>query len=538
MSRTLLTADAIHTQDPSSPTVEALVIADDRVLATGTAKDMADCAGIGARRVDLPGATVIPGLIESHIHPTYAGLTDGWADCRTPPRRSIADIQQALRASSGGSGWIRGWGYDDTQIAEGRHPTRTDLDAVSTDRPVIVLHICGHFAVANTAALAAAGIDESTVPVDDPLFPRGDDGRLTGMAWEIDAVSRLTAAVPALTEQEVNGALLRSLQSARARGITTIHDLGVGLSAGEQELAAYRSLDASGELPVHVVGFLRGDLALQALDDRRVTFEHAPAAGAHFRLAGAKFWADGSIQGLSAALRAPYACDPGHHGDLLYPQEQLDEMILRVHRAGGQVAVHANGDAAVGAAITSLRRAQATDGRVGRHRIEHCQVSAPSDLAAIREAELGVSFFVNHVFYWGDRHRDRFLGAERAADMDPLACADDLGLRFGLHSDCPITPMDPLATIRTAVTRMTRGGTVLGGNQRIGVDRAIRAMTVDSAYLVHDETRVGTLTAGRRADLVALDGSLRDLGDGTVDTPRPAMVMIDGESADMHPARV
>ncbi|MFC0450416.1 amidohydrolase [Rhodococcus jostii] len=530
MTRTLLTADSIHTQNPSSPIVEALVIEGAGVVATGTREEMAECAGIGARRLDLPGATVIPGLVESHIHPTYAGLTDGWADCRTPPCRSIADIQQALRASASGSGWIRGWGYDDTQIAEGRHPTRTDLDAVSTDRPVIVLHICGHFAVANTAALAAAGIDESTVAVDDPLFPRGEDGRLTGMAWEIDAVSRLTAAVPALTEQEVNSALLRSLQLARSRGITTIHDLGIGLSAGAQELTAYRALDASGELPVHVVGFLRGDLALDALDDGTVAFEHAPTNGAHFRLAGAKFWADGSIQGLSAALRTPYACDPSHHGDLLYPQEQLDDMVLRVHRAGGQVAVHANGDAAVGAAITALSRAQTTDKRVGRHRIEHCQVSAPSDLEAIREAELGVSFFVNHIFYWGDRHRDRFLGARRAAEMDPLACADELGLRFGLHSDCPITPMDPLATIRTAVTRMTRDGAVLGAGQRIRVDRAVRAMTVDSAYLVHDENRVGTLMAGRRADLVALGGSVGDLADGTAEMPRPAMVMVDGES--------
>ncbi|MBJ8341956.1 amidohydrolase [Antrihabitans sp. YC3-6] len=531
MRRTLLTADRIFTQDTTNSIVEALVIDGDRVLAGGTRKDMADRAGPGIRHLDLPGATVIPGLIESHIHPTYAGLTDGWADCRTPPCSSIVDIQRALRGVAPSAGWIRGWGYDDTQVRECRHLTRDDLDAVSTVRPVIVLHISGHFAVANTVALATAGIDESTVDPGDPQFPRTADGRLTGMAWEIDAVARLSAAIPNITDAEVRAALLRSLELARSRGITTVHDLGVGLSAGMQELAAYRALDNNRELPVHTVGFLRGDLTTDALDNGGIGFAATASPGSRFRLAGAKFWADGSIQGLSAALRAPYTCSPDHHGDLLYPQEQLDAMVLRVHRAGGQVAVHANGDAAVGAAISALRSAQASDGRRARHRIEHCQVTDSTDLAAIRKAELGVSFFVNHVLHWGDRHRDRFLGPERAADLDPLACAAALGLRFGLHSDCPITPMDPLQTIRTAVTRLTKGGSVLGADQRIGVHRAIQAMTTDSAYLVHDEHQAGTLAPGQRADLVALDGDLTALADGAAEIPRPALVMIDGRWA-------
>ncbi|MFU9028786.1 amidohydrolase [Rhodococcus erythropolis] len=528
MTRTLLTADAILTQDMASPQVEALVLDGGLVVATGSQKDMAEHAGPETRRLDLAGATVIPGLIESHIHPTYAGLTDGWADCRTPPCASITDIQGALRNSTPTHGWIRGWGYDDTQLREGRHLTRDDLDAVCTDRPIIVLHISGHFAVANTAALATAGIDESTVDPGDSQFPRGADGRLTGMAWEIDAVARLSAAIPDLTQVEVQTALLRSLTLARSRGITTVHDLGVGLSAGMQELAAYRALDITGEIPVHTVGFLRGDLAIAELEEGNIAFTAVPAPGSRFRLAGAKFWADGSIQGLSAALRTPYTCSPNHHGDLLYPQEQLDDMVLQVHREGGQVAVHANGDAAVAAAIAALRKAHRSDGRRARHRIEHCQVSGPADLEAIRDAEIGVSFFVNHVFHWGDRHRDRFLGPERAGNLDPLACADDIGLKFGLHSDCPITPMDPLQTIRTAVNRLTMGGAVLGSHQRIGVQRAVQAMTVDSAYLVHDEGRVGILAPGRRADLVALDGTLAALADASSEIPQPALVMIDG----------
>ncbi|KAA0023442.1 amidohydrolase [Antrihabitans cavernicola] len=526
MTRTLVTAEAIHTQDLTAPTVAALVIEGDSVFAVGNRTEMADLAGPGARRIDLPGATVVPGLIESHVHPTYAGLTDGWADCRTPPCTSVADVQAALRAANVGTGWIRGWGYDDTLLRENRHLTRDDLDAVSTERPIIVQHISGHFAVANTVGLAAAGIDESTVDPGDRGFPRTDDGRLTGLAWEVDAVVRLTDAIPEASEQDVRAALLRSLELARSRGITTVHDLAIGIAGGAQELSAYHYLDGRGELPVHTVGFVRGDLreSIPSGDE----FRSVAPPGSRFRLAGAKLWADGSIQGLSAALRNPYACNPDHHGDLLYSQDELDAKVIDIHRAGGQVAVHANGDAAVGAAISALTRAQDSDGRRARHRIEHCQVSSPADLAAIRDAELGVSFFVNHIRYWGDRHRDRFLGPERAADIDPLASAAALGLRFGLHSDCPITPMDPLQTIRTAVSRLTSAGSVLGADQRISVQRAIRAMTVDSAYLVHDEGRVGTLAPGRRADLVALDGDLAALADGAAEIPRPVLVLVDG----------
>lgn len=524
MSDLLLVGADVVTMDPTRPGGAAILIRDGLIVAVGAEEEVADRAAPDVDRLDLGGATVVPGLIESHVHPAYTGLTDLWADCRSPGVGSIADLQAALtdlRVDDGA--WIRGWGYDDTLLAEGRHPTCDDLDVVSLTQPVIVSHISGHFLVANTAALALAGVNEDTVAVDDPRFPRDPSGRLTGMAWEIDAVGHVLAAVPALDDAALEGALLRALSLARERGITTVHDLGVGLIGGPEELAAYRRLDAQGRLPVRVVGFLRGDLPLD--DDLR--FEAAGQSEGRFRLAGAKFWADGSIQGLSAALRAPYLCDPGHHGDLLQPQEALAAMVAPVAAAGGQLAVHANGDAAVSAALTAIRRAQQGT-HDPRHRIEHCQVTSAADLDALMEAGVGVSFFVNHVYFWGDRHRDRFLGEARSDFLDPLASAAAAGLRFGLHSDCPITPMDPLATIRTAVNRLTSSGAVLGPAERIDVHRAVRAMTVDSAYLVHEEEYVGTIAPGMRADLVVLDGALSAVADPTAPMPKPIRVMVGG----------
>lgn len=525
MSDLLLVGADVVTMDPELPEADAVLVRDGLVVAVGTESEVATEAAADAERLDLGGATVLPGLIESHVHPAYTGLTDLWADCRSPGVGHIANLQAALADLPVDDGaWIRGWGYDDTLLAEGRHPTRDDLDAVSVTKPVIVSHISGHFLVANTAALELANVHETTVAVDDPRFPRDATGRLTGMAWEIDAVSQVLAAVPPLRDVDLEDALIRALSLARERGITTVHDLGVGLIGGPEELAAYRRLDAQGRLPIHVVGFLRGDLPL----NDHLVFEAAGQPVGRFRLAGAKFWADGSIQGLSAALRAPYLCDPEHNGDLLQPQETLDAMVAPVAAAGGQLAVHANGDAAVGAALTAIRRAQQgmTD---PRHRIEHCQVTSAADLDALKEAGVGVSFFVNHVYFWGDRHRERFLGEKRSDFLDPLASAAAAGLRFGLHSDCPITPMDPLATIRTAVSRLTSGGSVLGAPERIGVHRAVQAMTVDSAYLVHEEEYVGMIAPGMRADLVVLDGPLSAVADAAAPMPKPVRVLVDGQ---------
>jgi predicted amidohydrolase YtcJ len=521
---TVLTADTVLTVDPARPRAEAVLVVDGTIAAVGAREEVLAGAG-GAERVHLPGATIVPGLVESHVHPIYTGLAAGWADCRTPPCASISEMQEALRAHAiGDGGWLRGWGYDDTLLAEGRHPTRDDLDAVSTTSPVVVVHTSAHFAVANTVALRAAGLDEDTVAHGDQRFPRGADGRLTGLLWEIDAVARVLDRIPTPSREQLRAALLDTLAAAAGRGITTVHDLGIGLSAGADELAVYRDADEAGELPVHVVGYLRGDLAG---DD-----EDYASVGSRFRLAGAKFWADGSIQGLSAALRLPYTCRPDHCGELLHPEETLREMCEKAAAAGAQVAVHANGDAAVAAAIRVLGPLQATrPPGAAPHRIEHCQVATPGDHDAIRATGLGVSFFVNHVHYWGDRHRRMFLGADRAADIDALAWADARGQRFGLHSDCPITPMDPLRTIWSAVSRRTSGGDVLGPHQRLDVHRALQAMTADSAWLSGDERRVGRITAGRRADLVAVDTDLAAADPDALRAARAVAVMVDGRWA-------
>lgn len=494
--------------DAASEPVEALAIADGRILAAGELGDVEGALGTPARRVDLNGLTVVPGLVESHVHPIFFGLTRHWVDCRSPENASVEDIVRRLEQRAAGvtaGAWLRGWGYDDTLLRERRHLTRDDLDRVSTEVPIAVSHISGHFLAANTKALELAGISEHSPDPAEGRFVRDDNGSLTGLMWEMGAVNAVLDAVPDPSSEDLEGAAEYAMGYAVSRGMTAIHDLGVGLMAGLSELDTWEKLARARRVPLRVSGYIRGDLLEQYLE-RNGGFD-APIG--HFELRGTKYWSDGSIQGLSAALLQPYSCAEEASGDLLFDRAALADLILRVDRAGGQCAVHANGDRAIQTVIEALQDTLDAGGRRdARHRVEHLQMASAiqfKELAAINAAG---SIFANHVYYWGDRHRDVFIGTERAARIDPSADAVSAGLHFGLHSDCPITPMDPLRTLWTAVTRRTSGGEILGPDQRLTPAQALHALTADSAWLVHAESRRGTLHPGMDADLAVLDTDL------------------------------
>lgn len=239
----ILTGGAIR-PDAFSELVEALGVADGKVAAYGTVDDVR-AQLVGARVRDLDGATVIPGLVESHVHPIFFGLTLGWVDCRSPQNGSVGDIQAALRAELAAvpdGGWLRGWGYDDTLLAERRHLNGADLDAVSTDVPIVVTHISGHFLAANSAALRRCGVDARTPEPSEGHIVRDDAGEPTGLMWEMGAVALVLDAVPAPEPERLVEAARAAMDTAARRGMTTVHDLGIGLIAGLPELDTWRAL--------------------------------------------------------------------------------------------------------------------------------------------------------------------------------------------------------------------------------------------------------------------------------------------------------
>jgi hypothetical protein len=500
----------VRALDDLQTTTTAMAVRDGRVLALGTDRDMLGLVGEATRVLDLAGRTAVPGFIETHNHPAFFGMTlQAPVDAGTPPNERVADIAdrvaEATRVVEPGQ-WVRGYRYDDTLLADDRHPTRADLDAASPHHPVCLMHVSGHFCVLNSAGLRAVGVDRSTPDPVGGVIARDADGEPTGLLAETAAFAAY-AAMPAPGADDLQDALAAAGEAYLSAGVTSVHDTGVGLFAGPAELDAYRLAVRHGRLRPRIRAYLVQDL-FPGLAEGLLSPVEAGVAGVgddRFRIGGVKLWADGSIQGLTGCVSEGYACAPDNHGLLIFPPDDLARRVAALHAAGWQVAIHGNGDQAI---QTILDAYGALGLRAGegdaRHRIEHCQMARDDQLDRMAEAGVLASFFIKHVYYWGDRHRDRFLGERRANRLDPLASAQRRGIRFGLHSDTPVVPVPPLEGMWCAVERTTRGGRRLGDEERVDVTTALSGYTREAAYLGFEENVKGTLSSGRLADVAVL----------------------------------
>jgi len=496
----------VLTLDRSSSRASALAARDGRISAIGDDRTIAALIGPGTTVVNLDGRTVIPGFVESHNHPTFFGMAlAAPVDAGSPPNDGIGDIVERVRAAvvdMGPGEWIRGFRYDDTLLADNRHPTRNDLDPVSPHNPVILTHVTGHFCVVNSAALRAIGLSAQTPDPPGGAIARDERGEPSGLLIET-AAFLANSATPSQGPDHMAEALLLADEEYLANGVTSVHDTGIGLVGGQGELDAYRLVTRSGKLRTRVHGYLFHTL-LPGLDEGEPDKPDPTVATDRFTMTGVKIVADGSIQGRTGCLAEGYTCDPSEHGMMLVEPDDLARRIAALDAAGWQVAVHGNGDAAIEAIIDGYTTLGAPTGTGRRHRIEHCQTVREDQLDRMAEHDILASFFIKHVYYWGDRHRDVFLGPERARRISPLASARSRGIRFGLHSDTPVTPVPPLEGIWCAVARRTSGGDVLGADQAIDAEAALRGYTVDAAYLAGEEDIKGSLEVGKLADLAVL----------------------------------
>ena len=494
----------IETMDAKGTVEEAVGVREGKVAALGDNYEVMRERQSNTTVIDAAGKVVLPGFIEPHNHMVSFGTSLLEVDLKTPPNFNISDIKERLRqraAITPKGHWIRGRGYDDTAIAEMRHPNRRDLDEVSTEHPILISHNSGHMLAANSKALELARISSET---SDPSG--GRVGRFPGtsepdgMLYEMPAQGLVNQLVPPYSEEDVRKGFLEAQEEYLRRGITTIHDTGVGKWGGVDILKTYQQARRDGVLKFRVNMFIIFQL-LKELD-----FALLSGFGDEWvRVAGCKIVSDGSIQGITAALREPYFCNENEKGWLIYEQEELNEMVLTLHRQGYQIATHANGDAAIDATLAAYENALRTLPKADhRFRIEHCQVCHPEHITKMRRLGVIPNFFANHVYYWGDRHRDRFLGPERVQHLDPVGSAIQAGLHPLLHSDCPVTPVNPLFCVQSATARVTSSGKILNGPERVSVKEAIATMTVNAAYGAFEENVKGTLEVGKLGDLVVL----------------------------------
>jgi len=504
---TLYTGAEVVTLEPGQPRAHALATVGDRIVGVGeesTCHTALHAAGApDFTHVDLTGRCLLPGFIDTHLHPIALVYFDLNADLRGV--RSIAELQEALRAAAArlpAGEWLVGLQLEDAELAERRLPTRVELDAACPERPVVVLKHDAHSAAGNSAALAAAGIDARTPDPPAGRIERQPDGTPDGPCRE-SAAQLLFGAVPTTSLERLQETARTSFARLSACGITSAgvvlqtDEEGPGGAAGRLESLAMQLL--LGETPFATYAILIGrtiDAALAA----RATALHDPAAGR--RVGGFKIFADGTFGSCTACMREPFADRPDTRGFLTLDEDEIFTRMRAAHAAELQICVHAIGDAAVECCVTLYERLLAEQPRRDhRHRIEHASLVPPELIARIARCGLHVStqpLFIHSEKTWLPRR----IGAERARHVYPLRALIDGGVVVGGASDAPVESTDVLHAIQCCVTREG-----FETHQALTPAEALRLFTRDAARLQFEEHEKGTLAPAKRADLVVLSGN-------------------------------
>jgi predicted amidohydrolase YtcJ len=502
----------VLTMDADNRVAEALAVRRDRIEAVGTSDEIMALVEDNTEVVDLRGRTLLPGFVDAHGHFPGSGMRVISEDLNSPPigdKTSLSEVFAALsrRAALTDPGdWVTGFGYDDTLLAEQRHPTRAELDAVSTEHPVVAMHISGHMLVANSLALEIVGIDADTPDPVGGIIARRPGSREPNGLLEETAREGVLHHMQDLGIPEVYGMIKAAVRDYAQVGVTTAQSGGtsVPLTRG---LSLFSKL---GVIPLRLVLFPFES----EFDESLLNGEYDPAdyETELLTMSAVKLVADGSIQGFTGYLSAPYHTP--FHGDADYrgypaiPREALIRKVVELHRAGYHLAIHGNGDESIEDILDAFEAAQeqrpVEDPRMI---LVHAQMARADQVARMRDLGVTPSFFSAHTWYWGDRHRDIFMGPERAATMSPARWAQDHGVRFSSHLDTPVTPMLPLQAVWSQVHRQSTGGDIIGPEQRIPVMDALRAVTIDAAWQVFLDDEIGSLEPGKLADLIILSGS-------------------------------
>ncbi|MGV9823074.1 amidohydrolase [Nocardia xishanensis] len=504
----IFTGGTILAMDPDHEGARALAVSGGRIAAVGGA-DVLTMRGPDTEMVDLAGRCLMPGFVEAHTHPTQDQMlySDTVIDIRpvtTCPSAEDAHaaILRTVAAAPAGRPLIF-YGLDVLLQTGFPEPTRAWLDELGPDRPIVVWQNSGHLAWANGAALRFAGLSDD---LPDPVgghYARDDYGRLTGKVYEAPAV--LSVIGPVLADQLAGPDLLaREHDDLAARGVTLCSDMAFAQQMRPLTSALYQQQRAKVRMRAYEMADPAGEsyCPLENGDDM-------------FRQIGIKIWVDGSPWVGNIDTSFPYLDTPAtaalglgheHRGHANYSEEQLHEIVGAYYPMGWQIACHVHGDHGVDLILDVYESALARYPRPDhRLRLEHCGAMTPEQFR--RAARLGItcSLFVDHVYYWGDVLVDDLFGPDHGANWVRTRSALEAGMRVSFHNDCPVTEEEPLRNMAAAVTRTSRSGRVLAPEERITVDQALRAQTIDAAYQLFADDITGSLTPGKYADLVVLD---------------------------------
>jgi predicted amidohydrolase YtcJ len=504
----IITGGPILTMEGAEPTTaEAIVVDDGKIVFVGSKADALKRKGDGTVVRDLAGKTLMPGFIDGHAHAQQFGMQAVGANLLAPPDgtvNTIDDVVERLKTFAAGpdvkrTGWIFGVGYDDALL--GRHPTREDLDKVSTTVPVMATHISGHFAAVNTLGLKMIGYDASTPNPEGGVIRREADGKTpNGVLEELAAIPQMLKALGPTTQEAKDYFLGRGLELAKSYGYTTANE---GRMFGPMH-ADLQSAASRGLVDIDVTGWM--DYTGRAELDKGFSSNYTN----HYRLAGLKITLDGSPQGRTAWRTIPYLIPPdgqkpGYQGYPAIPDtKQVEAYLDEAFTKGWPVKVHANGDAAIDQLFEALKPVVAKHGiKPGQVMLIHGQFIRPDQVQQLKPLGIFPSMFPMHTFYWGDWYK-QIVGPEYAARISPMRSILNTGLHATSHTDAPVALPNLMQVVWATVNRTSRSGDVIGPDERVTPYEAMQMITIWGAEQFGEQASKGSIKEGKLADLVVL----------------------------------
>ncbi len=522
-----LKADTVYsngkviTVNDKQPRAAAVAVKDGKIIYVGDIRGVKPLIAATTRQVNLDGKTMVPGFVDAHGHVVSAGIQAASANLLPMPDgnvnsfKELSDTMSLWANSEAGktfidnTGWLVGFGFDDSQLSEQVFPTANILNEVSNDKPVMIIHQSGHFGVFNQQALEKAGIDDCTKKVSGGVIRCQADGVTPNGVLEENAFFSALAIFQANVEDAYNLELFsKGMQSFARFGYTTAQEG----RAFAPTLAVAEAKANGMDLPIDValyVDYTSKD-ALKTSKFYSGSGYEGIAYTNGLRIAGLKMTLDGSPQGKTAWLSKPYFVPPeGQDASYLgYPAmtaEQVESEIMDAYAQNRQVLAHCNGDAAIDRYLDAIEKAVTKYGLKDRRIVLiHGQTLRKDQISRLKRLNVIPSLFPMHTFYWGEWHKASVLGPERAAYISPTRDVLDAGLIFTSHHDAPVALPDSMRVLSATVTRVTRSGEVLGADQRVTPYEGLKAITIWPAYQHFEEKQKGSIEVGKQADFVIL----------------------------------
>lgn len=507
----------IITVNDKEPIVDAVLVENGKIIKTGLKEEILKLKNEDTELVDLDGKTMLPGFIDSHSHIIAVAQTlmiVNLSDANSK-EEFIATLKDYVKNNPPKNGeWIIGFGYDNTRYENEEHPTKFDLDLVSKEIPIFISHASGHIATTNSKALEAFGYVGTNYEVPEGGVVRtvGESNEPNGILEENACLSpEKRKVIPTPSLDTLLSCIKKAQQIYSSYGLTTAQDASIDENLNQLlNLAAQKN-----ELIIDIVGQAVQHTTLKLLKN-----EGTPKRKYynHYKLLGGKTWLDGSPQGKTAWLTKPYYEVPeGEPKDYCGYATQEDKDVIEYFKSlienNIQVNVHCNGDAASDQFIRCYKKAlEMTDNKIDlRPVMVHAQTVREDQLDDMKELGIIPTFFLDHIWFWGDYHYESVFGPERANRLSPAKSALRRNINFTLHQDSPVKMPNQILAMHNAVNRQTQSGRILGADQRLSTMEAIKALTINAAYQYFEEDEKGSIEEGKVADFVILDRNPLDV---------------------------